>query len=179
MPCCLSLFIYLFCTYVCGPYLMGDGNAIFYYYFSKKKERKEKKNEQEKERKKKERKLNKRKKKIIESYFLVIFFFFILINQIGGNLDSSVDIAPNQDVDISVSISLGPRSALWEKGEKIGVGEKKGSLGRGEGVGAWRLAFDAADQPSSNKLAIEMLTRHVLITDVSVSLLCRSCKKSV
>ena len=159
---------------------MGDGNAIFYYYFSKKKERKEKKNEQEKERKKKERKLNKRKKKIIESYFLVnFFFFFILINQIGGNIDSSVDIAPNQDVDISVSISLGPRSALWEKGEKIGVGEKKGSLGRGEGVGAWRLAFDAADQPSSNKLAIEMLTRHVLITDVSVSLLCRSCKKSV
>ena len=109
----------------------------------------------------------------------MIFFFFILINQIGGNLDSSVDIAPNQDVDISVSISLGPRSALWEKGEKIGVSEKKGSLGRREGVGAWRLAFDAADPPSSNKLAIEILTHHVLITDVSVSLSCRSCKKSV
>ena len=31
-----------------------------------------------------------------------------------------------------------------------------------------RIAFDAADPPSSNKLAIEMLTRHVLITDVSV-----------
>ena len=91
---------------------MGTGNAIYYYYyFSKKKKRKEKKHEQEKERKKKERKLNKRKKKITESYFFVIFFFFILINQIGGNLDSSVDIAPNQDVDISVSISLGPRSA--------------------------------------------------------------------
>ena len=90
----------------------------------KRKERKEKKNEQEKERKKKERKLNKRKKKITESYFFVIFFL-ILINQIGGNLDSSVDIAPNQDVDISVSISLGPRSALWENGAKIGVGEKK------------------------------------------------------
>ena len=90
---------------------MGTGNAIYYYYyFSEKKQRKEKKNEQEKERKKKERKLNKRKKKITESYFFVIFFF-ILINQIGGNLDSSVDIAPNQDVDISVSISLGPRSA--------------------------------------------------------------------
>ena len=114
---------------------MGTGNAIYYYYyFSKKKkerkrkERKEKKNEQEKEREKKERKLNKRKKEITESYFFVIFFF-ILINQIGGNLDSSVDIAPNQDVDISVSLSLGPRSALWENGAKIGVGEKKGSLG--------------------------------------------------
>lgn len=89
--------------------------------------------------------------------------FFILINQIGGNLDSSVDIAPNQDVDISVSISLGPRSALWENGAKIGVGG--------------RIAFDAADPPSSNKLAIEMLTRYVLITDVSVRLLCRSSKK--
>ena len=68
-----------------------------------------------------------------------MIFFLILTNQIGGNLDSSVDIAPNQDVDVSVSISLGPGSALWEKREKIGVGEIKGSLGRGEGVRAWRV----------------------------------------
>ena len=178
MPCCLSLFIYLFCTYVCGPYLMGGGNAIFYYYFSKGKKREEKRTRKRKEKEGKKTKQAKEEDHW-KLFFGDFFFFLILINQIGGNLDSSVDIAPNQDVDISVSISLGPRSALWEKGEKIGVGEKKGSLGRGEGVGAWRLAFDAADPPSSNKLAIEMLTRHVLITDVSVSLLCRSCKKSV
>ena len=61
--------------------------------------------------------------------------------------------------------------------QKSAWAKKKGSLGRGEGVGAWRIVFDAADPPSSNKLAIEMLTRHVLITDVSVRLLCRSCKK--
>ena len=109
----------------------GDRERIFFKIIisvkkkkkKKRKERKEKKNEQEKERKKKERKLNKRKKKITELFFCD--FFFILINQIGGNLDSSFDIAPNQDVDISVSISLGPRSALWENGAKIGVGEKK------------------------------------------------------
>ena len=56
MPCCLSLFIYLFCTYVCGPYLMGDGNAIFYYYFSKKK--KEKRRKTNKKKKGKRRKEN-------------------------------------------------------------------------------------------------------------------------
>ena len=61
--------------------------------------------------------------------------------------------------------------------QKSAWAKKKGSLGRGEGVGAWRIAFDAADPPSGNKLAIEMLTRHVLITDVSVRLLCRSSKK--
>ena len=47
--------------------------------------------------------------------------------------------------------------------QKSAWAKKKGSLGRRERVGAWRHAFDAADPPSSNKLAIEMLlTRHVL-----------------
>ena len=48
-------------------------------------------------------------------------------------------------------ISLGPGSALWEKGEKnrswrkeIGeLSEPRGSLGMGKGGGAWRHAFDA------------------------------------
>ena len=54
--------------------------------------------------------------------------------------------------------SLGPGSALWEKGEKNRHWQKKirelseprGSLGRGKGGGAWRHAFDGADPPSSN-----------------------------
>ena len=61
MPCCLSLFIYLFCTYVCGPYLMGTGNAIFYYYFIKKK-RKKREGKRTRKRKEKEGKKTKQAK---------------------------------------------------------------------------------------------------------------------
>ena len=56
--------------------------------------------------------------------------------------------------------SLGPGSALEEKGEKKSVSKKKkkidegselrGSLGRGKGDGAWRRAFNGADPPSSD-----------------------------
>ena len=104
---------------------MGTGNAIYYYYYFSKKKKKKREEKRTRKRKEKERKKTKQAKE--EDHWKLYFgdFFFILINQIGGNLDSSVDIAPNQDVDISVSISLGPRSALLENGAKIGVGEKK------------------------------------------------------
>ena len=56
--------------------------------------------------------------------------------------------------------TLGPGSALREKGEKSQGGWKKktigerseprGSLGRVKGSRAWRRAFDAADPSSSN-----------------------------
>ena len=77
------------------------------------------------------------------------------------------------------------QNVAWYQGEKIGVGEKtigersepRGSFGRGKGGGAWRHAFNAADSPSSNQIVIEMSTRQVLITDVSMSLL-GSCRQN-
>ena len=59
--------------------------------------------------------------------------------------------------------SLGPGSALGEKGEKNRRRRKKkiaykvsregvwgGGVGAGKGDGAWRYAFDASDPQSSN-----------------------------
>ena len=67
----LSLFIYLFCTYVSCPYtnhcfhrqsLMGTGNAIYYYYyFSEKKKKKRNKREEKRTRKIKEKERKKTK----------------------------------------------------------------------------------------------------------------------
>ena len=106
-----------------GP---GTQFIIIIISVKKKKEKKRKKREEKRTRKRKEKERKKTKQAKEEDHRKLFFvIFFILIKQIGGNLDSSVDIASNQDVDISVSISLGPRSALWENGAKIGVGEKK------------------------------------------------------
>ena len=80
-----------------------------------KKERKKREEKRTRKRKEKERKNTKQAKEKDHWKLFFSIFFFILINQIGGNLDSSVVIAPNQDVDISVSISLGPRSASLQK----------------------------------------------------------------
>ena len=69
--------------------------------------------------------------------------------------------------------------------QRVNIKKEKIWRGRGRGKGKrrwWRpgdMPLMPPIHPPANELVIEMWSRQVLITEVSVSLLCRFCKKNV
>ena len=86
---------------------------------------------------------------------------------------------------LQTMLSLKKVKTVWMQRSRQRVNIKKEKIWRGRGRGKgkrrwWRpgdMPLMPPIRPPANELVIEMWSRQVLITDVSVSLLCRFCKK--